>query len=500
MLKPKINSGVYESREELFLARYERLMGWALHLTDGERDRAEDLLHDAFIQFTLMGPDLEHIENVDGYLRTTLRNLHLSQLRRMTQVQHLSLSIADYDSVEIGLRSMELHTQVQVRDELRQICRYACLRKETAKAGSVLILRFFHGYYPSEIAQLMGATRSVVNDLMWIARREAKLYLSDPTAVKFMPAASGSADKTGKSFTEAEAPKTPGDLLAELREEIYRSRRGKCLSADQLQGIYGGGAPRAVDCLTLAHIVSCPSCLDAINRLVGLPPRSDRSPSDALGPDSRSRGGTLKSQFPANAKKQFHERCRQRLREVIEHQPRELLISVNGFILTSHHVSAEVNKQTLNVNLAERIGFIEVFSERGTRLMLLNVEPPPEGEAEQFAHLQLSDSRTLDVSVSFNGPWPTLDFSYYDPLFKSIEEIETVGPLLDSPSAQSEDTLRPQPGTRFNSRLGTSIKALWSTLVTNLRRIWRRQVQPSLWLRPMTITALIMLLLMAALL
>ena len=42
--------------------------------------------------------------------------------------------------------------------ELRQVCQYACDRKETSRAGSVLILRFLHGYYPREIAQIMRAT------------------------------------------------------------------------------------------------------------------------------------------------------------------------------------------------------------------------------------------------------------------------------------------------------------------------------------------------------
>jgi len=32
-----------------------------------------------------------------------------------------------------------------LREELWQACEYACARKETSRAGSVMILRFFHG-------------------------------------------------------------------------------------------------------------------------------------------------------------------------------------------------------------------------------------------------------------------------------------------------------------------------------------------------------------------
>jgi len=59
---------------------------------------------------------------------------------------------------ETGLRTIDPRDQIQVHDELRRVYQYACARKETSKAGSVLILRFFHGYYPSEIAKLLRLT------------------------------------------------------------------------------------------------------------------------------------------------------------------------------------------------------------------------------------------------------------------------------------------------------------------------------------------------------
>lgn len=37
------------SYEDIFIGRYERLLAWALPLTGGDRGRAEDLVHDAFI-------------------------------------------------------------------------------------------------------------------------------------------------------------------------------------------------------------------------------------------------------------------------------------------------------------------------------------------------------------------------------------------------------------------------------------------------------------------
>jgi RNA polymerase sigma factor (sigma-70 family) len=143
------------SHEELFMQRYERLRSWALHLVLGDQQQAEDLLHDAFIHFTLHKTLIEHVQNLDAYLNTMLRNLHLSQARRLARTPLGHLSLLDYDSADIGLQSIDPRDQIKVQDELRMICRYSCIRKQTSKAGSVLILRFFHGYYPAEIARIL---------------------------------------------------------------------------------------------------------------------------------------------------------------------------------------------------------------------------------------------------------------------------------------------------------------------------------------------------------
>ncbi len=163
---------------DCFVERYERLLGWALHLTDHDRAQAEDLLHDAFIQFTLAAPDLDEIRNLDNYLFGVLRVLRVSQLRRNARQRLQQLSIIEYDSAELGLRMLEPNAgpeeRFKIQDELRAVCRYACARKESSKAGSVLILRFFHGYYPSEIAAVLRVSRKVVDMRLQSARREAR--------------------------------------------------------------------------------------------------------------------------------------------------------------------------------------------------------------------------------------------------------------------------------------------------------------------------------------
>src|SRR5687768_556418 len=118
------------THEELFMERYQRLRGWALKLVLGNQQQADDLLHDAFIHFMLHRAATEQAQNLDAYLHTMLRNLHLSQARRLARTPQGHLSLLDYDSADLGLQSVDPRDQMKSQDELRMICRYACLRKQ----------------------------------------------------------------------------------------------------------------------------------------------------------------------------------------------------------------------------------------------------------------------------------------------------------------------------------------------------------------------------------
>src|SRR6266851_2179427 len=145
--------------EALFIERYQRLLNSALQLSD---------------------------DNRDGYLYGMLRKLHLSQMRRESRSRIQPHFLVEYDSAETGLHMIDPRDRLQAQEELRRVCQYACARKETSKAGSVLILRFFHGYYPSEITKVIRGTRHAVDLRLRSARAEAKATLANPEALLFM--------------------------------------------------------------------------------------------------------------------------------------------------------------------------------------------------------------------------------------------------------------------------------------------------------------------------
>ncbi|HEX8844612.1 MAG TPA: RNA polymerase sigma factor [Pyrinomonadaceae bacterium] len=493
MLQPAKIAPDRERHEELFLARYARLRSWALQLTENDRERAEDLVHDAYIQFTFTRPDLEAISNLDGYLYKMLRNLHLSQVRRFLRQQPRTLSIVDYDSAETGLRAADPRERIRLQDELREVCRYATTRKETSKAGSVLILRFLHGYYPREIALLMGATRSAVEERLRVARSEARQYLENPKSLRFLRETSAEMVKPAPTeFTE-----TPDLLLNELRRMIFNSRRGDCFTAQHLENIYRRAQGPGPDHVALGHLVSCPRCLDEVNRLLNLPLLAERFPTDTLGTDTRPKGGDGDDggggEAGGGASESELRRCRKRARDVLEHRPSELCVSVNGYLMAAQKVGSELSEQTVSINVEEKIDFVEIFSEQEIRLLFLPVD---DGAQRRSARVQLSDDRTLEATLSFGSPWPTLQVIYFDPLLsaESLMQPDEGGELRALPETaqlKPSSLTKPQSFKYEPEPVGSP---------NFIERVWRRFANTGFWLRPGTITAIVSLLLIAALL
>jgi RNA polymerase sigma factor (sigma-70 family) len=273
--------GSSQAHADLFLDRYDQLLQWSLRLTNDEQ-QARDIVHDAFIQFTLKSPMLNEIGNLDGYLWTMLRNMHISQVRRRISSPIRQLSIFDYDSAELGITFSDPNDRLLIHEQLRIICQYACHRKETSKAGSVLILRFFLGYYHGEIARVMQCSRQAVDGRLYVARREVMLFLANPQQ---LPGGAETSSACGQK------EQSPNAFLNDLRHMIFESRKGDCLGRMELRALYSGPTRTTLGLEPLAHVVSCASCLDQTNKILDLPLLATRQPSDTIHPDKSFRGG-----------------------------------------------------------------------------------------------------------------------------------------------------------------------------------------------------------------
>jgi RNA polymerase sigma factor (sigma-70 family) len=267
----------------IFAERYNKLLAIARSLTKNDQGQAIDIVHDTLIEFIRYSPDLRKISNLDGYLRAMLCNLFKTQKRRVTVRSECELSIENYDSIEsvlpgIADRCYNPNLLLQIQDVLRAVCEYACFRKERLKLGSVLILRFFHGYHTSEIALIMGVTASAVSHQLKLAQAEVCLYLEDPKHSKFCREIIAARSRYKLNYGSL-----ADDLVGELRRVIFRSSSCcECVLRSNLYKLYGGQCRKEIDCKTLAHIVSCAVCLETASAFLGLDLLSERYPADML--------------------------------------------------------------------------------------------------------------------------------------------------------------------------------------------------------------------------
>ncbi|HEY6180608.1 MAG TPA: hypothetical protein VIW67_00105, partial [Terriglobales bacterium] len=186
-------------------------------------------------------------------------------------------------------------------------------------------------------------------------------------------------------------------------------------------------------------------------------------------------------------------------------RPQELLVSVNGFIVGAHTVTSEHNKQSLSVNLEERISFVEVFSERDVRLLFCSIEPPPDGPGEYRERVELSDGRALEMMLEFAESHPQVHVTYHDPAQHALSpELATDAHSRGSQSGTS--MLGAQASSPPVDDLGLLVEGAGedarapSTLKfkSTLRWLTQFEVGSRFWFRPATATVLVALLAFAA--
>lgn len=413
--------------ERVFAERYAEVVGWALKLTNGDQPTAHDLAHDAFMLFTLVRPDLSVIHNVDAYLYTLLRNLHISYLRKASREMLQSVSLEEFDSIRQALSTSEHVSSVSVQNELRQICAFACRRKEATKSASVLILRFFYDYLPNEVADIALLNVSAVYNRLLAARKE----IAKAKRSQWEMSGAGTLPSLQIHAVPVDA------LLAELRNMLFAARSGECLPAEELLGLYRRSLPVPITSTLLAHLVSCERCLDLLNDLMKRPHTHQRVPGESMDREdprnARDTHTTKRSIHHVIGRSSALNEQRRRLlaggmrrrEEVYQHRPAQLCIAVNGELQASHTIQAETSELKSHIDYGAHVEFVEVFSEQGVRLLLANVgNAPPQGPHERHFAVKLSEGRLLELFLAFSSQGLSVEVRYHDPEFARIEAAE----------------------------------------------------------------------------
>ncbi len=406
------------TNEDVFFAYYPRLLEWAIQITRGDRAEAEDLVQDFYLRVTRITRAIGEMEQLEHYLFKVMRHLYYARLRRAGHDPIHDLSIVDYDSVEQGLAVADRRELLFVRDHLKKVCRYACERKSTVRSASVLILRFFHGYYPTEVMKILQAGRSSVDMLLQAARNEARLSLERPEAIRCIVPTS----KPSISFSKI--GEDTQQLFSELQEAVFSAIEGECFDRVALERRYAEGVePAGMTTQELSHLVSCRTCLERVNAILHLPMLVDRSPEDGIDRDSSSGTGGESGSGNTGMRKKLSKKgpsirkLERRARELFEHRPGSLEIVVDGDVRSSQKITAEINELHLKLAHKEEPSFIEVLSEQGFCMAFLQVEPPIAArDLEQVETALFSDDRSLVLTLSFAAEGPIVHVLYRDPV------------------------------------------------------------------------------------
>jgi RNA polymerase sigma factor (sigma-70 family) len=425
--------------EAIFESKYDWLLRWAMHFTQNDREAAEDLVQDAFVRLVTSWPRIkENVEQVEPVLYSYLKYCYLTEIRRGQRFNLQELVLIEFDDLRLSLQEEKTADPIEVQDDLRRIIAYLCWRKQTAKSASVLLLRFFHAYFPDEIAQIALMKRGSIDELLRIAREEVKGYLADPSSVEIM--------HHGKppELMPRQVAVPPEQFSEELRNTIAQARTIPCVDKQQLLKLYQAETPKPISCRLLSHIVSCERCLDVVNSNNDLGSPLQRSQEGAFGVARRSkRTSGRESDLGSPASREEIRRSirggMERFRKLYEHRPRGLMIVVNGDVLAMRDVNSATSELKVQTGPERPLSLVEVLSEQRMPLLTLYVPSmPPEAPPELRHEIELSANRKLELLLRFTGDGAVIELRYNDPLFlAAANEKSQVDAELEEGSEES---------------------------------------------------------------
>jgi DNA-directed RNA polymerase specialized sigma24 family protein len=439
--------------ERIFIEHYDWLLDWARQITRGTREEAEDLVQDLYVRFVQMKttPDLPDEGHIRSYLYKALKNMFISRKLRHGRDAVSGLSVVDFDSVEFAMASVDRSKLLYVRSDLAAICEYVILRRSTSKAAVAFALRFFFGYLPTEAAALLRTNRVAFEALIQAGRLEARAFLERPGVLRFLDRR----DKKAPSFPRY-LPEDSNALFAELQRRLFSEREGDCASLEELEQRYTDRSPAPVSTEEAAHLASCRLCLGRASQLLGLPDLTLQfSPDPELSGDMQPpSAGSESTDF---------KKLRRKLRETFEHRPKKLQLAVDGEVRGVQSITGSVSKFQIKLQPLSTPSFVEVLSEQGVGLLYLDLQETPEVPTVQQAQVELSDDRSLTVSLNLVDGVPVIDVTYYDPLV-DLEIDQT--PTASAPSMSANLTLPARTKVSEQFALGSL------PLLNRLRRLW----------------------------
>jgi RNA polymerase sigma factor (sigma-70 family) len=243
----------------LLQENYSVLLKWALAITKGDESLAQDLVHDVSVKFLSFPSVMGEIENVHGYFRTSLKNCHISHIRKQRSRREIAIDESIDDSVIKP--SSQTHRKQMAKETLEEIAEYLLQQETRTLASSILILRFIHDLKIREIAEILRRPRNSIDSRLSFARREIAEVVRGKNRLK---------KRRRRTAKEERAPVLSSIAPAnDLQVRIFSSKIGECLDRGELLKIYRdkGAIPTREQ---VAHLVGCELCLAEICTLLSI--------------------------------------------------------------------------------------------------------------------------------------------------------------------------------------------------------------------------------------
>ena len=122
-------------------------------------------------------------------------------------------------------------------------------------------------------------------------------------------------------------------------------------------------------------------------------------------------------------------RGRAEVQRVFEHRPETLFLSVNSLHLGLMKITSISNNLRLSIHDRAPIDYVEVFSERGVRMLFFEVK---RDSSEQSVRIDLSDKRVLKLVFKNKVACSLLRVSYYDPLLQQVDPCDPIDAEMDA--------------------------------------------------------------------
>lgn len=253
----------------LLTQHHAEMFRWAKMLTKGDTSSAEDLVQDISLKFLSAPRCVDGVSNIKGFLRTSMQNAYVSSKR--TSHAAYEHPIPEDFELSDGLK-FDPRANIDLRDRLVEALLYSLSRRRKTISASVLLLRCYHGYRITEIAQVLKRNRNSIETHVLKARCDVAEF-SFRNRYRLVT-------KAVWPLTDRKIlPSSAGDPLTILRLMIFEDREGDCPTKVELRERYEDAQWRP-DRVDAAHLVTCARCLERLNGILGLPSLRDRHPLD----------------------------------------------------------------------------------------------------------------------------------------------------------------------------------------------------------------------------